>query len=238
MRIRTPKSRYDLQIRKHDTVLEVGGGHNPHKRSNVVVDKFVDTNYHRKTDLKVHKHQKFMQADGAALPFGDNEFDYVISNQVLEHVDDPASFLHEQMRVAKRGYIETPSLIGEYLFPKKAHKWLVLAIDEKLILFEKEKYWFETELDFGFVFLTWLQKTSFAYKLLVATRPNLQTVRYEWAKTIEFEVNPSSEDYKKYFSSYWDEAMTREFFPPQSRLKDMYEVWKNACKIIWRAMLR
>ena len=87
----------------------------------------------------------------------------MICNQVLEHVENPTAFLKEQMRVAKRGYIETPSVIGEYLFPKEAHKWLVLELDNKIILMEKKENWFDTKLDFGFIFLTWLQKNLIGF---------------------------------------------------------------------------
>ena len=59
-----PKSRYHLKIKKGEKVLEVGGGHNPHPRSNVVVDKFIDSNYHRHADIKVLKNQQFLHADG------------------------------------------------------------------------------------------------------------------------------------------------------------------------------
>ena len=33
--------------------------------------------------------------------------------------------------MSKRGYIETPSLLGEFLFPKQSHKWVILDIDDK-----------------------------------------------------------------------------------------------------------
>ena len=69
MKIRNPKSRFNLNIMKKDRVIEVGGGHNPHPRSNVIVDKFIDSNYHRHSDIKVLKHQQFIQADGENLPF-------------------------------------------------------------------------------------------------------------------------------------------------------------------------
>ena len=209
MKTRNPGSRYQLNIGRKSRVLEVGGGHNPHPRANVVVDKFIDSNYHRQSDLKVLRNQQFVEADGENLPFKDREFDYVICNQVLEHVEHPEAFLNEQMRVAGRGYLETPSLIGEYLFPKKSHKWLILELEQKLILVEKDKYWFNTNLDFGFLFLTWLQKTSVGYKILMDTKPNFMTVRYEWKNSIDFEVNPDNETYLKYFREYWDEEMVR-----------------------------
>lgn len=236
MKIANPKSRNELQISKKDHVLEVGGGHNPHSRSNIVVDKFVDSNYHRQTDIKVMEHQRFMEADGENLPFKAKEFDYVICNQVLEHAENPEQFLREQMRVAKQGYIETPSLIGEYLFPKTAHKWLILEIDGKLVMMEKDKYWFNSQLDFGFLFLTWLEKSSLAFKLLARTRPNLITVRYEWTDEIEFEVNPSDDKVRKYFTSYWNEEMTQKFFPSKSIISEVGSVLLETFSILGAAL--
>ncbi|MFR0894986.1 MAG: methyltransferase domain-containing protein [Alistipes onderdonkii] len=58
------------------------------------------------------------QCSGRSPAFADKEFDYVICNQVLEHSDDPAQFLREVTRVGKARFIETPSLLGEWLFPK------------------------------------------------------------------------------------------------------------------------
>src|SRR5690606_1509140 len=96
----------------------------------------------------LYKGQKFIQADGESLPFEDNEFDYVICNHVLEHVDNPEKFLNELARVAKKGYIETPSLIGEHLHPKESHRWVILEIDDKLVLFDKDNIGFNTSCDF------------------------------------------------------------------------------------------
>lgn len=235
MKSNNPKSRYHLNIKSNDKVLEVGGGHNPHSRANVVVDKFIDSNYHRHSDIKVLKHQKFIQADGEKLPFNNHEFDYVISNHVLEHTENPKQFLEEQMRVAKRGYIEVPSVIGEYLFPKKSHRWLILELDNKLILMDKEKYWSKNGPDLGFLFLTWLQKTSIGYKMLMDTKPNFMTVRYQWNDTIEFEINPSSEKYLQYFTGYWDEEMVKMFFPHKSNFSEFLESMKSLGSIIRRS---
>ena len=46
-----PKNRSKLGIKKQYNVVEIGSGHNPYRRSNVVVDKFISSNYHRHTDL-------------------------------------------------------------------------------------------------------------------------------------------------------------------------------------------
>ena len=117
MKTDSPYDRGDIHINKNDKVLEIGPGHNPTYRSNVIAEKFIDTNYHRCGDVKIYPHQTFVHADGEKLPFKDKEFDYVICNQVLEHVEHPEAFVKELCRVARRGYIETPSLLGVYLFP-------------------------------------------------------------------------------------------------------------------------
>ena len=93
---RTPYDRDNLKIGKKDKVLEVGPGHSPTFRSNVLVDLFVDSNYHRCGNLKIYPHQQFINANGEALPFKDKEFVYVICNQVLEHAENPAEFIREQ----------------------------------------------------------------------------------------------------------------------------------------------
>jgi hypothetical protein len=56
---------------------------------------------------------RFVLADGQNLPFSDQEFDYVHSSAVLEHVGDrerQASFLREAWRVARKGlFFTTPN---------------------------------------------------------------------------------------------------------------------------------
>jgi SAM-dependent methyltransferase len=216
MKTGNPNNRFKLSVRKSDKVLEIGGGHNPHPLSDVVVDKYVDNNYHRSGNILLRKNQKFMQADGENLPFEDNEFDYVICNQVLEHVENPAKFLDEQSRVAKRGFIETPSLIGEYLFPKESHKWVLLELENKLVLFEKKKIGMNSKINFGELFLHYLPKHSIGYKILERTYPDLMTVRYEWKDSIEYVVNPTDPSLMKYFENPWENTLINGYFQQRS----------------------
>lgn len=44
-----------------------------------------------------------VQAVGEHLPFGDNTFDFVFSNEVIEHVADDARYAAEMVRVARPG---------------------------------------------------------------------------------------------------------------------------------------
>ena len=156
MKVSTPKSRQDLHIKRRDRVLEVGPGNRPSFRANVLVEKFLGDDTHRCGGLRIFPHQQLVNAAAEALPFADKEFDYVICNQVLEHSDDPAQFLREVMRVGKAGYIETPSLLGEWLFPKKSHRWVVLNIGDKLVLYDKRRVPGNYANDYGELFLNYL----------------------------------------------------------------------------------
>ena len=185
MKLSTPRSKNHLYIKSSEHVVEIGCGDHPHKRANIVVDKFPTDNTHRKGDLKILKYQTFFEADGQNLPFKNLEFDYSICSHVLEHVSDPILFLKEQCRVAKRGYIETPSVTGEFLIPKASHKWVLLDIDDKIIMYDKELIGFKSPLNLGDIFLEYLPKLSIGYKILQYTYPQLITMNYEWKENID-----------------------------------------------------
>ncbi|MEN0052400.1 MAG: class I SAM-dependent methyltransferase [Mucilaginibacter sp.] len=237
MKIRTPKTMDDLLIKKGYNVLEVGGGNHPDKRAHVVVDKYVEDNTHRSGDLKVLKNQKFFQADGENLPFKDHEFDYVICRHVLEHVDDPIQFVKEQARVAKCGYMETPSLLGEYMAPKASHKWLIQDIDNKLVLYDKTLLGFKPWMDFGEAFLYYLPKTSIGFKILERTHASIITVNYEWKEKIDILVNPKDEYYLNHFIKPWDESLCEKLLMKRSYRKEvaatigaMFDVMRSVAK--------
>ena len=54
MKTRSPYNRDDLYIGKNDKVVEIGSGHNPTYRADVIVEKYIDNNYHRSGDIKIY----------------------------------------------------------------------------------------------------------------------------------------------------------------------------------------
>lgn len=85
--------------------------------------------------MPLHDHypgRRFVQADVCQTPFFDHEFDFAVASHIAEHVTYPAMFLRELMRVARRGYIETPlPLFDNLVYGNPAeHLWWVTMDDE------------------------------------------------------------------------------------------------------------
>lgn len=214
-----PIDRNDLRISRKDRVLEVGGGHNPTRRADVIVEKFVESNYHRGGNLRIFPHQTFINADAEKMPFKDNEFDYLICNHVLEHAEDPIAFTSELQRVAKRGYIEVPSLIGESLFPKESHKWLCLEIDNKLVMYNKDLFP-RIYPNFGTTFLNHLPYQCISLRVFYSSCHQVHTVRYEWRDNIDILVNPENDYYRGFFECAWTDQMRDTIFPYRTKFQD------------------
>jgi SAM-dependent methyltransferase len=109
-------------------VLEIGPGSTPHNRS----DAFLELDFDSDDDKLAQRGGGLKEGDfggrtvhyyrGGTFPFQDNQFDYVICSHVIEHVDDPESFLREIFRVGNgRGYLEYPLITYEYLYDFRVH---------------------------------------------------------------------------------------------------------------------
>lgn len=218
---RHPLGRHDLAIKRKDMVLEIGSGHNPMYRSDVIADKYMQDNTHRCGEILIYPHQQFIKADGELLPFGEKAFDYVICNQVLEHAENPEQFIAEIVRVGKRGYIETPSMLGELMFPKESHKWVILLVDNKLVFYEKSRMPGNYRNNYGEVFLNYLPYQSLPFKMLYVSEPNLMLNRIEWEGDFECLVNPENDYYSRFFTQKWDREMTMKIFPPRRGITEI-----------------
>jgi SAM-dependent methyltransferase len=106
-------------------VLDVGSGHAPHPRADVLLEKFADDNSERSGQVMNSADARLVLGDAAAMPFPDKSFDYAIASHVAEHMDDPEAFCSEVSRVAAAGYVETPGWLGDMLLREPFHKWRV-----------------------------------------------------------------------------------------------------------------
>ena len=174
-----------MNIRANDFVLEIGSGHNPKARSDVLCDKFIEDDEQRGGSIVTDR--PIVEADGQFLPFADGAFDYVICAHVLEHVEDPKQLIAELSRVARRGYIETPSEIGERIYGWHYHRWIVNLIDGRLTLQKNNQ-----KPQFGQLFHT-LAATDKHWKRFHITHHNLFLVQYEWEGKIDYEILSEAE---------------------------------------------
>jgi SAM-dependent methyltransferase len=114
-----------FQLSATDLVLDVGSGQNPNLRADVLCDRFVLDASERANGGALIADRPLVVADAEELPFRDGAFDFVVCSHLLEHVRNPTKLLNELQRVARRGYIETPSSVHERLYGNPFHKWLV-----------------------------------------------------------------------------------------------------------------
>ena len=172
-----------LNIKPTDRVLEIGSGNRPRKRSDVLCDKYLDDNVHRGegTNLVLDK-RPFVVADGMALPFKDKSFDYVILSHVIEHVDDPHKFAAELERIAKGGYIETPSELGEKVFGWQFHTWILRMEGDTLVLRRRTE-----DSPFGKYFHDMYAK-DLVFAEFVDSHYSDFYVQYEWSGKIKLSI--------------------------------------------------
>src|SRR3989449_11641579 len=128
------------------TILDVGSGHRPHEDATHLVDLLPDDNSERGKPLKVLG-RPIIRGTVEALPFRSKSFDYVYACHVLEHTKDPATACNELMRIARAGYIETPSPFYEqgynYPHPDRGwsfHRWFVYLDESDTLIFEPKTH--------------------------------------------------------------------------------------------------
>lgn len=118
-------------------VLDIGSGGDPFPYATVLADRYLEPGRHRAATF-VKDGKPVVICDIHALPFTRHCFDYVVCAHVLEHVDDPVKACRELQRVARAGFIETPTLMKDSLFcwAEGMHKWHIVSIADRLVFFE------------------------------------------------------------------------------------------------------
>ena len=113
-------------------ILDIGCGYTANQFAKTVADV---------QDLSgFYKNKKFVRIKDKRLPFKDNEFDFVISSHVIEHVEDFKFFISEIERITAQGYIELPTRLGDNIVENlKDHIWWFKYDDELNLLLASKK---------------------------------------------------------------------------------------------------
>jgi len=132
-------------IPRDAVVVDVGGGAAPFPRADYVIDAMPyeklgagsDGNIHQKLGLAPrYSKERWIQTDlcdRRSWPIADKSFDFAICSHLLEDIRDPIWVCSELRRIAKAGYIESPSRVVEQSKgvenPRHAgyyhHRWLI-----------------------------------------------------------------------------------------------------------------
>ncbi len=126
-------------------VVDVGGGAAPFPRADYVIDAMPyeklgagsDGNIHQKLGIEPrYSEERWIQTDlcdRRPWAIADKSFDFAICSHLLEDIRDPIWVCSELKRIAKAGYIESPSRVVEQSKgvenPRHAgyyhHRWLI-----------------------------------------------------------------------------------------------------------------
>lgn len=143
------RSRYELYqqrlfnfpIGAGDRVLDIGSGHMPFPLATHLADIAVaDDRYGRAgVAFRWIEGKPVYEVPLEDTGFADKEFDFVYCSHVLEHATDPERACAELIRIAKRGYIETPSRTKDFFLQMAGvsnHRWAVEMDGDALAITE------------------------------------------------------------------------------------------------------
>jgi SAM-dependent methyltransferase len=199
-------------------VLEVGSGDSPSPRADILLDLTLENRERVGGRTVVDRPLVIGQVE--KLPFRDKAFGYVIAFHVLEHSPDPDQFLSELQRVARAGYIETPSFWAESVQPLRMHR-LQVGVDSDeygplLLIRKKSQPVPDAEL-----------ARAFDLKLkeisgLRTLPPDAWVTRYYWRNQIRWRVTNPEVDASWEFSQ--DAIFPSDYNPRSSLRKAMIAV--------------
>jgi len=178
-----------------DLVLDVGSGDKPFWRADVVVDKFLTDNQQRSTGQIIYDQNKiFVEGDVEKLPFKDKIFDFVFCSHLLEHVENPEKAITELIRVAKKGYIEVPRAISDFLQPFPSHLWYCEYLDNTLIFFQREmqkNFFLRNTEAFGSIIYN---NPLFAF--LLSRKDAAVFISFYWREKIKYKIFRAKSPYR------------------------------------------
>jgi MoaA/NifB/PqqE/SkfB family radical SAM enzyme/ubiquinone/menaquinone biosynthesis C-methylase UbiE len=191
------QSRYfNFSIKPTDKVLDIGSGNIPFQYATHLADIAVDDNTYGRAGVpfKYIEGKPVYECNLEDLDFADREFDFVYCSHVLEHVMNPEKACEELMRVAKRGFIETPTR-GKDLWLNTTqmsnHHWAVESKKNKLIFAELTAEEIRGLQNGILLSMHVAPKTTRekAFSALIYLKANLINTMLLWEDAFEYEVH-------------------------------------------------
>lgn len=176
------------KIKKRDLVIDIGSGDKPFWRANVFLDNLSLGNLHRHSNTEtVISFGNLVNSDITKTKFKDKAFDFSFCSHLLEHVERPDLVIKEIIRISKKGYIEVPNGVIEFIHPFHSHLWFILLSGKKLIFVRKGKKLHESLLSNSLKYSSLIEKTRDPF------------IRLYWKNKIEYEIIDLNKESDKYF---------------------------------------
>ena len=193
---------YDFDIKPTDKVLDIGSGNVPFQYATHLADiSLADDEVGRAGDpFKYIEGKSVHECDIENLPFEDKEFDFVYCSHVLEHVQKPEKACSELIRIAKRGYIETPKYEKDLWLNTadiSRHIWHIDKIGNKLVFNEytkEQKNGLQNDVLMKMHVNPQTDREK-AFSALIYLRADVLNTMFMWEKFFEIIVNRA--EYKK-----------------------------------------
>lgn len=176
--------RNELGIQDSDMVLDAGCGGQPLPWAQIHIDKDFDHGNDR-DGMPVPRQMNIIQADICSMPFDDKTFDWALCIHVLEHVASPEKACEELMRVARRGFIETPWRGSEIFAGYPSHRWLI-SLEGNTLVFEQRTY---IENPFENFMMAQAQGNKVFGNLCTDIFRNVTCVQFAWEEQFQYRVN-------------------------------------------------
>lgn len=173
----------ELGISDDDRVLDVGSGGSPLPWAQCHLDNDLELGHHR-DGKDIPPWARMVKGDICSIPFGDKSFDWACCIHVLEHVATPDKACAELMRVARRGFIETPWKGSETFGGYPSHRWLI-SLDSDTLVFEPRTY---IEHPFENFMMAQAQSNPIFRNLCVDVQRNLTCVQLVWEDSFTYEI--------------------------------------------------
>ena len=195
---------FNFDINSSDRVIDIGSGHIPFPLATHLADiTLEDHRYGRASaPFRYQKGKPVFECNIENMPFEDKEFDFIYCSHVLEHADHPENACMEIMRVAKRGYIETPTK-GKDIFLNSTkvsnHNFWIESVNGKLIF---TKYT-PDEIEGLQCSILMSMHTSpqtereKAFSALIYLKPQLFNTMFLWQEKFDFEIRKPTISEKK-----------------------------------------
>jgi ubiquinone/menaquinone biosynthesis C-methylase UbiE len=173
-------------IKDTDRVLEIGPGATPYHRSDVFLELAYESVEERIAQsghvgvLNTLKEIKYYNGD--VFPFSDNEFDYIICSHVLEHVENADKFLSEIQRVAKKGYLEYPTIYYDFIYNFPEHKLFLMEKNGVINWMTKEE---SGLLKYNQIQSFFYRTCELGYHEMIDSLKEYFFQGFEWNNTIE-----------------------------------------------------